>query len=98
MFKVRYIAGAGVELAVPLSDGRTSFTSGIDHEIENVVDFIRLVTSGSFEAVEFDETLIDAEKFKKGLIIGKTAEVKAPVVPEKPNKVEDSANTKETNV
>ena len=73
MFKVRYVAGGGVELVAPLSDGQSSFSAGIDYEIAELADFIRLVRSGSFEAVEIDDRFFDVEKFKKGKLVVKVA-------------------------
>ena len=81
-FKVKYIGGAGVQLARPLSDKQTHFRRNDDngkpmiYEVATLHDFIRLVTSGTFIAVEVDPAYFDVEKFKQGQL--ETIKAKVP--------------------
>jgi len=87
-FKVKYIAGSGLQLAIPLSDGQANFVREYDdgavaiYDIENVEDFLRIIKDGKFEAVEVDAKYFDPEKFKKGVlqrIVAARKGEKAPV-------------------
>lgn len=52
---VKYIAGQGIELAYPLSNGMRSFTAGVTYELNDYGDFCRLNES-RVDFVEVTET------------------------------------------
>lgn len=52
VYKVKYIGGAGKELAYPLSNGMTSILAGQVIELSNYQDYVRLVGSPDFVEVK----------------------------------------------
>lgn len=46
--QVKYIAGKGVRLASPLSDGRDEFQAELIYDVTNINDYKRLIKSGNF--------------------------------------------------
>lgn len=48
-YKVEYVAGSGIELLLPLSDGQRLFNAGTVYDLANEDDFVRLCSSYGFE-------------------------------------------------
>ena len=57
--KVRYVRGSGILLQEDLSDGQSSFVAGIEYEIPNYSDFLRLTEFGDFEEVIDVEPVVE---------------------------------------